>query len=316
VAVKVVHRLPGSAAAQEFDAAQALERLRRITGQLSGHAAIVPVLETGVTAGNEPYLVTPFYSRGSLAQLMADHGPLAWREATYLIEAAAVTLAEVHGWGVVHRNITPASIMLTDFLLPRVGEFEMCLPIGSPTASSITYAPCYSPPEAVEPVPADPTADVYGLGAVLWALLAGRPPFTSPGERIDALTALDRARANRLAPPSGGTPEPIVELLHRSMAADPAQRPANGAAFVTELRRGVSRAEVPPAPRTQPMPAIDQEVSAVEDGGPSAAGGTSDREMTTVANAVRGEARYILLLVALISLGVVGMFAAALVTSN
>jgi serine/threonine protein kinase len=222
----------------------------------------------------------------------------------------AVTLAEVHGCGIVHRNLRPATIMLTDFLLPRVGEFEMSLPRGSATASSITYVPCYSPPEAVEPVPAEPTVDVYGLGAVLWALLAGRPPFTAPGERIDALTALDRARGHRLAEPSRGTPEPIAELLRRSMAADPAKRPANGAAFVTELRRAVSRSEVAatrPAP-SRPEPRLDDDLTT----------GSTAREgpTTGVADAVRGDARYILLLVAMISFGVLGMVTAAMLTGN
>jgi serine/threonine protein kinase len=223
-----------------------------------------------------------------------------------------------YGWGVVHRNITPATIMLTDFLLPRVGEFEMSLPIGSGTGSSITFTPCYSPPEAVEPVEAAPTADVYGLGALLWALLAGRPPFTSHGERIDALTALDRARAENLAAPAPGTPEPIVELLRRSMAADPRNRPANGAAFVSELRRSVSRSEAT-AHRQTPSNGAQSSVTDIDDlfvteQVPIVPAGST--KPTTMGSAVRSDARYILLLVALISCGVLGMVIAALLTGN
>ncbi|MGI9614826.1 MAG: serine/threonine-protein kinase [Acidimicrobiales bacterium] len=238
VAVKVLHDELSSDVGQRFD------RERAITGQLSGHTGIVPLLHTGTTADGEPYLVLPFYHRGSLADLMTRYGRLPWREASFLIKPVASTVAEVHLWGLVHRNVKPSNVLLTDFLRPRVADFGMCLPSDQPSTPATLVTGPYAPPEAAFSGPTDPTMDVYGLGATLWALLAGRSvPSELDGERERRRpgasdVGLATGRLGRSSPPdlpTDDTPPRIADLIERSMSPHLADRPATVAAFIAEL---------------------------------------------------------------------------------
>ncbi len=238
VAIKVMH------AAWSIDTRERFERERQVMGRLSGHAAIVPIFQTGVTNRGEPYLVMPYYGRGSLFRLMQSQGPLPWREATSIIETLAGVIAECHRGGIVHRDVKPGNVLLTDHLQPRLSDFGITQPSGIETSgSAVAYTPSYSPPEAFTGGTADPTTDVYGLAATLWALLAGRAPFTEPGENVDAAIVVERAQAADLLPPAETTPAPILSLLRRAMAKDRSRRPRDGAEFAAELRRAIRLSE-------------------------------------------------------------------------
>lgn len=326
VAVKVLHDELSSDTGQRFD------RERAITGQLSGHTGIVPLFHTGSTSDGEPYLVMPYYYRGSLADLMTRYGPLSWREATFILEPVAVTLSEVHGRDLVHRNLKPGNVLLTDFLLPRVADFGMCLPTGqTSTAATLVEDSPYGAPEVVEPGPADPSTDVYGLGATLVGLLSGRAPSDAKPDSTGPIT-----------------PEPIAELIQRSMAIEPSHRPGNAAAFVTELRHAVARSGATPGARPTapdglgPDPAFGElltrgatasvgpSTTPSDTGGPSEpvsaepkGPGPEDRsrpastDETGRTGRLPGRARselYLLLLVAVLTTGILAMVLAAVVT--
>ena len=172
---------------------------------------------------------------------MADHGRLGWREATFLLEPVAVALAELHGRGLVHRCLTPDSILLTDFLLPRVAGFGMSLPEGE-RSTSATLVPSlfFSAPELAVPIEADPRADVYSLGAILFAMVTGHVGFVGDAALLIARRATVQARTGKGAAASV-LPDALRDLVARAMAEDLRDRPANAAAFVSELRRAVAR---------------------------------------------------------------------------
>jgi len=238
VTVKVVH------AAWNIETRERFEQEREVMGRLSGQTTIVPIFETGMTNRGEPYLVMPFYPRGSLYRLLTDRGPLPWREAAFLVETLARTLADCHREGIVHRDVKPGNVLLTRHLQPRLSDFGITLPVDESTsAATVAYTPSYSPPEAFGPGVATPAVDVYGLGATFWALLAGRAPHTDPDETTDPETIVERARSTPIGSPGPETPEPLVALLRRAMDRDPARRPADAAVFAAELRRAVRSSE-------------------------------------------------------------------------
>jgi len=315
VAVKVLHDELSSDTGQRFD------RERAITGQLSGHTGIVPLFDTGSTSDGEPYLIMPYYYRGSLADLMTRYGPLSWREATFILEPVAVTLSEVHGRDLVHRNLKPGNVLLTDFLLPRVADFGMCLPTGqTSTAATLVEQSPYGAPETIEPGPADPSTDVYGLAATLLGLLSGRQPNDQQRDITGAIT-----------------PQPIADLIERSMAGDPGDRPDNAATFVTELRHAVARAGARPGAKPTapdglgPDPAFGdlltrgatERVPATKAGETAAAAGSrhdagkqgaaSDAEARLGQVDGRRSELYLLLLVAVLTTGILAMVLAAMV---
>lgn len=276
VAVKVLHDEAASSAGRRF------EHETRIAGQLSGHAGIVPVLEAGTTALSEPFLVMPFYQRGSVEQFITEHGPVAWREATFLLEPVAVTMAEVHGRGMVHDNITAANIMLTDFLLPRVGEFGLSRAIG-------------------DEGDAGPASDVFGMGAVLRSLLVGAPTDTCPVAWADGSVG------------KPVSPKPIRDLVARAMSNDAQRQPPNAAAFVTELRRAVSEADRARSTSATPIAAGNGDGSdsrSKADEANARAGETAPETSSDPS----GDARYILFLVGCIATVILIMVAAALLT--
>ncbi|MEM9132833.1 MAG: protein kinase [Actinomycetota bacterium] len=306
VAVKVLHDDPDSPAGLRF------ETERRVTGQLTGHAGIVPLLDAGTTGGGKPYLMTPYYRRGSLAQLLVAHGPLTWRETAFLVESVAVTMSEVHGRGLIHGNLVPSNILLTDFLLPRVGDF----------AASTAFTTTDGDNGGAVAV------DVEALGTMLFTLLIGAPATRRPEEAPELLMEVS-------------APDAVLTLIDRTMGAE-GRAPTSAAGFVTELRRaaqtGTDTGPVPtigtdtgrkigqPRPSTptsteatateataSAAPASTANGSSPNGSAPTSPAQTGDLPMPRGAEglAPSDEARYILALVACIAVAVLVMVLAA-----
>lgn len=236
VAVKVLHSSWDEEVQQRFD------RERRAMGRLSDHPGIVPIYATGKTETGEPYLVMPFYPRGSLSAAIAHGQPMPWQRATALIAAIAETMVSSHQHGIIHCDIKPANIMLHESGRPEIADFGISRSSDSVSisrAAALTFTPAYSPPEVFTNSSRAPTVDVYGMGATFYALLAGRPPFHAVGEKPDVMAIINRVAHQSLDDLRETVPSAICDFVERAMAKNPLNRPQNVATFLAELRAAV-----------------------------------------------------------------------------
>ena len=152
------------------------------------HPGIVPIFEVGQHEGQH-YFSMGFVEGQSLSQRLAE-GPLPAREAAELIRRVSEAIEYAHRHGVIHRDLKPANILLDRDGNPRVTDFGLAKKIqgdsGLTGSGQIMGTPSYMPPEQAGGKRGEvgPAADVYALGATLYALLTGRPPF-------QAATAMD-----------------------------------------------------------------------------------------------------------------------------
>jgi eukaryotic-like serine/threonine-protein kinase len=152
------------------------------------HPHIVPVYGVGDHEGR-PFFIMRLVEGQSLARQLAD-GPIAAREAAMLLAPIARAVDYAHHRGVLHRDLKPSNILIDREGRPHVADFGLAKRLdadaGLTTPGAIVGTPGYMAPEQVGGGrgPIGPASDVYGLGAILYQMLTGRPPF-------QAATALD-----------------------------------------------------------------------------------------------------------------------------
>lgn len=160
------------------------------------HPGIVPVYEVGEFEGQH-YFSMGFVDGASLTSELAD-GPLAPRRAAALVRNVAEAVGYAHGEGVIHRDLKPGNILLDGSGRPRVTDFGLAKRLRAEESLTATGqilgTPSYMPPEQATGR-ADrvrETADVYSLGAVLYACLTGRPPFQADNPMDTMRQVLDQ----------------------------------------------------------------------------------------------------------------------------
>jgi len=212
------------------------DRLRQEALAAAGlcHPHITGIFDFGESPLDErrtvPYVVMELNDGESVSARLSRRGPLQWREAVVIAAEVASALATAHARGVVHRDVTPANVMLTG-AGAKVVDFGISALIGQRDAApdgSLLGTPAYLAPERLGGGPVAPPADVYALGLLLYRTLTGRLPWPA-GNTTQAL------RAHLFADPEPvpslpGMPVQVAELCLRCLAKQPADRP--GAAVV------------------------------------------------------------------------------------
>jgi predicted ATPase/serine/threonine protein kinase/DNA-binding CsgD family transcriptional regulator len=203
-------------------------REQRAVGRLTGHPNIVYVLEVGTTDSGHPFLVMPYHPQDSLHARIRDNGPLPLKDVLRLGVKMAGALDTAHRLGIVHRDVKPGNILLTDYGEPALTDFGIAhIAGGFETAAGIlTGSPAFTAPEIIAGQSPSPAADVYGLGATLFAALTGHAAFERrSGEQLVA--QFMRITTEPLPDPrEHGIPEDVSLIIEQTMSVDPGRRPS------------------------------------------------------------------------------------------
>ncbi len=211
------------------------------------HRNVVRLHEAGEHDGCL-YLVLDLIAGGSLAA--RARGPLPPRIAAALVEQVARAVDELHRAGMLHLDIKPSNILLDgpadgpwDRVTPMVADFGIARTGNDPGATAsgrlgVRGTPSFMAPEQVEGDRAavGPRSDVHGLGATLYHLLTGRPPF----QAASAIEVIDLVRTREPAPPSAlvpGLPADLETIALACLRKDPQRRYASAAELADDLRR-------------------------------------------------------------------------------
>jgi serine/threonine-protein kinase len=230
VAIKVLR--PELAAALGHDR---FLREIRILGRLH-HPNILPLLDSR-EGGGSLYSVSPYIAGSSLERRLAREGSLPLEEVVRIAHDVAAALDYAHRHDVIHRDIKPGNVLLAqdraivcDFGIARAVE----LAGGDRLVSSSGFAlgtPAYMSPEQATAGAIDSRCDVYGLGCVLYEMLAGEPPFTGPtAQAVLARSLSGEFRPVRTVRPD--LPAAAEAAIRSALASDPDRRPRTAAQLV------------------------------------------------------------------------------------
>ena len=234
------------------------DREARHAARLS-HPRLVTVFDSGVD-GDMPFIVMELVAGPTLRQVLDQAGMLPAGEAVRIAAAVCEALEVAHAAGLVHRDITPANIVLAGGGEVKVLDFGIARADGGTgvTGTAVVLGTAaYLSPEQASGRPAGPQADLYSLGCVLFEMLTGAPPFSADS----AVGLAYRQVHDDPGPPSArrpGLPERLDQITARLLAKDPAARPASAAA----ARAGLLAALTPDAtavltpPAGGPVPSV------------------------------------------------------------
>ncbi|WP_328715997.1 protein kinase domain-containing protein [Nocardia salmonicida] len=216
-------------------------REQKVMGRLTGHPNIVTVLQVGVTASGRPYLVMPYHPLDSLDAWVRRRGPMPVQTVLWIGVKIAGALESAHRLGIVHRDVKPGNILLTDYGEPALTDFGIARIVGGfETATGIlTASPAFAAPEMLGGETPTAAADVYGLGATLFCALTGHAAYERrSGEQVVAqfLRITSQPVPDLRA---GGIPDDVAAVVESAMNRDLQQRPS--AAEIGEAIQQIQR---------------------------------------------------------------------------
>jgi serine/threonine protein kinase len=203
------------------------------------HPGIVAVFDVGENPENhDPYIVLECVSGEALNRMLAREKKLPLATALQLTEEIAQALDYAHAQGVVHRDIKPGNILVTqdghakiaDFGIAKLNLAHFTLP------GRVLGTPAYMAPEQLSGEGADGRSDLFSLGVILYAMVTGHSPFQG-----NSATTVCFKVANREPVPASALdlnlPPELDAVISRAMAKDPKERYARGSEFAEDIRQ-------------------------------------------------------------------------------
>ena len=250
VALKVLHpELAASLGPDRF------QREIKLAARLQ-HPHILTVHDSGETAG-QLWFTMPYVEGESLRDRLRRERQLAVEDAVRITREAAQALQYAHEHGVVHRDIKPENLLLTRDGNTLVADFGIARALGgeerlTQTGMSVGTPAYMSPEQASGDKTIDARTDVYSLGAVLYELLAGEPPFTGPTAQAMIMKRFtEPVPSVRRGRPS--VPEGVDQAIQRALAPVPADRFATAAEFARALQASGTAATAAPTAVATPV---------------------------------------------------------------
>ena len=204
------------------------ERECHTMGVLSRHPNIVTVYSEAFTDDGRPCIIMELY-RGNYRERLEERGPLAVADLLSLGVKMAGALQSVHDAEILHRDLKPHNLFLSDFGEPALGDFGISTIDGERSITGTGgLSVAYAAPEVLEDSISGPSADIYSLGATLYHLLDGVAPFSSGNIRttIGRILTEDPPVPNR-----SDVPIELVGVLHRALAKQSGDRFASALEF-------------------------------------------------------------------------------------
>jgi serine/threonine protein kinase len=188
------------------------------------HPHVVLVFDSGEDDG-VPFLVMERLPGGTLADELAA-GPLTLDRVRQVAGEILAALAAAHGAGIIHRDIKPGNVLLTEDGHVKVSDFGIAKTVDDVDQTQTTEliaTPGYLAPERLAGAPASPQSDLYSVGVVLYEALSGRRPFEGDTP-LAVMRAIERGDAEPLKWLRPALPADLVAVIERAMSRDPSQR--------------------------------------------------------------------------------------------
>ncbi len=206
------------------------------------HPSIVPVYDFGED-DRQPYLVMRYMTGGSLADRLSQR--LGLRDAAGIITRVASALDEAHDRGVVHRDLKPGNILFDSHGEAFLSDFGIVkMPEGSATSVSsnslVLGTPAYMSPEQAMGKEVDRRTDIYALGAVLYEVLTGMPPYIGPTPMSIAMKQVIEP-VPTVKPARPDLPDEVEDVISTSMAKNPDLRYETAGDMAVALNRVVQK---------------------------------------------------------------------------
>ena len=229
-----------------------VRREAQAMGQLGDHPHVVTVYDIGEDEG-QLHIVSQYMSGGDLDARLdsAEKRRLPVEEALRIATELCQALDHAHGRSVIHRDLKPGNVWLTDKGTAKLGDFGLALSLDRTRLTQegmMVGTAAYMPPEQALSGEVTPRSDLYALGAVLYEMVTGRPPFLGD----DAVGVISQHIHTAPVAPSWHNPQvprALESLILRLLAKDPAERPESAAGVRQQLATIASVSQEVAAPK-------------------------------------------------------------------